>query len=520
MSLIPPKRLFHIPSMSTVMYEDVADDVKEKGYVAVSHVWGDQKIYSAMELGVNGVDWKIPLSDPNKIRRLVDAMEYYEREYCWWDILCMPQDKQDEINEEIPFMGDYYSGAGITLVLSDESYIVSEDYPKWRDMASNIMKDDRDPTVGETAWMLNGPVLLDFRGDKWFTRVWTLQEAVLSKRVILVDLDWCYFDLSSVVRKLGYMMNVNVHHTKRFAGLTSVLCGINALTHEYDNKTLDLAGALQTNVDRCCYREHDRFYGVFGMLGYKDFHVRYDMDINDLNMRIVQYAYSKGDISWMTVVVDGETDLIQPMHKEFRKIGLRWKEDIPGSCNIRFEDDLYVDGMEFGVIASCEKFVGNSKNPDEFIPWIVRNLNKEFGSIAVFDVIVQYVDGLEEFMRIGTKFLEIIAKSNAFYSARAEMELSLTDDDYLDCMKFDTLLGLNVSHEPTIVAVVETVFKQRYPLMICGSASIGDKVVIPKMHDTVDRNIGFIVSDYKRKGICPVPNHESALISQRFLRKQ
>src|SRR5688572_7866042 len=132
MSLTPCKRLFHVPSMSTVIYKDNADDIKKKGYVAISHVWGNQKMFTADELGVkSGVDWKIPLSNSNKMSRLKNAMMEYEKEYCWFDVLCMPQDKQDEINLEIPFMGDYYAGADITLVLSDENYVISKDYIQW-----------------------------------------------------------------------------------------------------------------------------------------------------------------------------------------------------------------------------------------------------------------------------------------------------------------------------------------------------------------------------------------------------
>jgi hypothetical protein len=57
--------------MSTVMYEDVRDDVKKKGYAAVSHVWGKQYPYSAEELGIKGgVTWKIPLSSWGKMVRL------------------------------------------------------------------------------------------------------------------------------------------------------------------------------------------------------------------------------------------------------------------------------------------------------------------------------------------------------------------------------------------------------------------------------------------------------------------
>ena|ERR1700761_1628829 len=146
---MPPKRLFHIPSMSTVMYEDVADDIKS--YAAISHVWGDQKMYSAAELGIeDGVDWKIPLSDPKKVGRLVDAMNYFEMQYCWWDILCMPQDKQNEINLEIPFMGDYYSGADITFVLSDMTYITSDGLDTYCNIMEGVIQSDGEFIADET----------------------------------------------------------------------------------------------------------------------------------------------------------------------------------------------------------------------------------------------------------------------------------------------------------------------------------------------------------------------------------
>lgn len=59
--IMPPERLFHTP-MTTVLREDNADDVKDKGYACISHVWGIQKMFTAHELGIKGgIDWKIPL---------------------------------------------------------------------------------------------------------------------------------------------------------------------------------------------------------------------------------------------------------------------------------------------------------------------------------------------------------------------------------------------------------------------------------------------------------------------------
>ena len=78
------------------MYDDVADDVKKKGYVAISHVWGNQIPHPANTLGITGVNWDIPLSNPDKISRLVDAMMEYDMEYCWFDVLCIPQGKENQ----------------------------------------------------------------------------------------------------------------------------------------------------------------------------------------------------------------------------------------------------------------------------------------------------------------------------------------------------------------------------------------------------------------------------------------
>jgi uncharacterized radical SAM superfamily Fe-S cluster-containing enzyme len=60
--------------------------------------------------------------------------------------------------------------------------------------------------------------------------------------------------------------------------------------------------------------------------GYKDFIVDYDMDIDDLNKYVAQYAYSKGDISWMTVGKSFRTVFVQPMYERFTKVRDGWEK--------------------------------------------------------------------------------------------------------------------------------------------------------------------------------------------------
>src|SRR6201996_5274793 len=298
---MPPKRLFHIPSMSTVMYEDVADDIKS--YAAISHVWGDQKMYSAAELGIeDGVDWKIPLSNTNKISRLINAMKHYGMEYCWLDILCMPQDKQDEINLEIPFMGDYYSGADMTFVLSDVRHSLSGNFTEWCDIISEVVESGRDLTVMEYSYIVsNNGAFINTAKDPWFERVWTLQEAILSKKIILIYTERSHVNLSSVLDLISYANFKCKIPTYVLRGYNRELANLANAIFVYRNGERSLTSVLSRNMERKCYKIHDRFYGVFGILGYRDFVVDYDMSIEDLNKEIAKYAYSKGDISWIGV---------------------------------------------------------------------------------------------------------------------------------------------------------------------------------------------------------------------------
>jgi hypothetical protein len=404
MSLTPPKRLFHVPTMSTVFYRDVADDVAKKGYAAVSHVWGDQQTYSATELGIlGGVDWKIPLSDPNKIHRLVDAMTHYEMEYAWFDVLCMPQDKQDGINLEIPHMGDYYSGSEVTLVLCTVDYHISDDFKKWMEIVANAARLSRSFSTEEIFWMVSlgerKEPLFDVSKEIWFTRVWTAQEAIMSKKVILVCTEE-YFNLTSLLHLVIYMSH-NMYLIRDLFKDTR-LHDLSTGMYLYNSGSHDVVGALQTVGKRECYKQQDKFYGVLGILGYKDFVVDYNISMEDLNKNIVRHAYSKGDISWISVYGTINKGFLQPMHKQSVRVGTSWKEI---GRHMRFEgDSLYVPSKSFATVIRSEKC--NLGTADKkFTKWIVLTmvswgytLNDAIVIITAFEkypkIVYEMIDGI------------------------------------------------------------------------------------------------------------------------------
>jgi hypothetical protein len=206
-------------------------------------------------------------------------------------VLCIPQDKQDEINEEIPFMGDYYAGADITIVLSDEIHNLSDNYTTkmhkfFYDVKAGIEQiyyidrdeyDDfyskTDPNIyrDDNTWYDYGDeniILYNVRFDKWFDRVWTLQEAILSNKIILVDKNGYHIDISELSKIAhDYITLVGV----KYGNWDDHLEILGNCIDKYRNGTYDLADVMYQTTRRECYKQQDKFYGILAILGYKDF---------------------------------------------------------------------------------------------------------------------------------------------------------------------------------------------------------------------------------------------------------
>jgi hypothetical protein len=296
-----PKRLLNITTMKVELYENIANIVEKKGYACVSHVWGNQrKEYTAEEIGVTGIDWMIPLSTLDKISMIKDAMAKHEMEYCWFDVLCMNQDRQEEVSLEIPLMGDYYNWAKITFVLSDIDYEISPLLERWCIMAKEILETKRPFSDEEFSWMdaSYGMNLLDISKDKWFTRVWTYQEAVLSKRLVLVGSNMSYLELTDIILDMSRLYSRNLGYALILFPNSNTFLNLGGIMSAYNENKHNLENVLAQSMSRDCYKPHDRFFAILGILGYRSFVVDYAADIDDVNKGIICYAHSKGDLSY------------------------------------------------------------------------------------------------------------------------------------------------------------------------------------------------------------------------------
>jgi hypothetical protein len=497
--LIPPKRLFNIETMKTVMYEDVIDDVKENGYIAISHVWGDQTLYDPEELGIKGgVSWKVPFSDPKKMHKIKVGMESFKPIYCWLDVVCMPQDKQDEINLEIPFMGDYYAGAGLTFVLSDEIYPMSDNFSRWNSIMDDIINNERNLTGDEVKFVTNLGDNLLIPTDAWFTRVWTLQEAVLSRVLVLVDKKGSISNLSLFLRKLYCFRKVCLVRMT-FGDFADQLLDLQSGIESTSAGRANLASISSVRGDRNCYKVQDKFYGMLGILGYKDFVVDYNINPEELNKKIVQYAYSKGDLGWMSVM-GSATSFIQPMYEESKCIGENWSEDKPGSCGLTFEDDaLYLNVCTFAKITYAKKFVGRGEALANWCIHTFKDLGFSIDDIA--DVMASYIyldDGATKVLKMQ---LEYVAGCLDEESVRTISKSVVNDDNYEKNLQIAGTVLSNIRTSTDVNICKAISFGEEIPLLICGNVNVGDDVMMVRMHDDRGRSLGIVSSGSQRKSV-------------------
>jgi hypothetical protein len=143
---------------------------------------------------------------------------------------------------------------------------MSGKFLKWYIMLYNILKTQKEfPTPEEESYLrFESSPIADFYKGKWFERVWTYQEAVLSREIILVGTNGVYVNL----------LCINIVATPTAYG--TMYLSTNAMIEaskprssreSYVAKTLRLTDVLKHISFRECYKIHDRFYGTFGILG-------------------------------------------------------------------------------------------------------------------------------------------------------------------------------------------------------------------------------------------------------------
>ncbi|KAL9063781.1 MAG: hypothetical protein Q9161_009279 [Pseudevernia consocians] len=204
-------RLFDIRFRCVRQFQISSDNTVR--YVALSYVWGSQ----AQRLTLSRANHKV-LSKKGAInlddisRTISDAaivVDMLGERYLWVDALCILQDDQDDLAEQIPVMGQIYVRSLVTIMAAASidsnsglpgvstqarsAQRISKPLnggvllrtcrpkdipnlePKWEDVSSSKQKDY-------------------LKSSKWDTRGWTFQEKVLSRRCLYFMQEQLYWE--------------------------------------------------------------------------------------------------------------------------------------------------------------------------------------------------------------------------------------------------------------------------------------------------------------------------------------
>jgi len=507
MTIKLPVRLFNIKTMQTVIHDDFPKSVFEDGYAAVSHVWGEQTLYSPEDIGIKaGIDWKVPLSNTNKMDMLKSAMKKFKMEWCWFDVLCMPQGPENQhlVNKEIPYMGDYYMGAKLTIVFSDrrdyEDPNSNPDITKVNNPIAKGLLKGMVKTYGSISLMMH----LDFWNldqEIWISRLWTYQEAVMSKQIWLVTPNKFYLDMTDTMKRL------HKSDDKAAVGKDGSIMDLSRAIRAFGEHKTCVGRIMYECRNRKCFKLQDLYYGMLGILGYKTFPVSYDITMEELGKNFMEYAYNyHKDVSWLATHINNSKGFIHLSDEsvssdfELKYIGDQWKEDEPGACNITFKDTLWMNACVAADMTPHNAYC----DLDDY------NIYEEWG----FDKsdIVRCITGHCKLSDGETNKLEFYYETNLMGEGIGDLLVFIARETKRSYGNGSTskLFRKAFQHKSVgwsrICSVICTKSGKPVLITIMGECDVGDKIMILPMHDIYERALGIIVDDnLKRKGICLYP---------------
>jgi hypothetical protein len=175
-----PTRLLDV-SASGICLETTFED--DAAYVILSYCWGSN---GSLKSTIANLDtFKRTISERDIPKTILDAIQITRRlgfQYLWVDALCIVQDSPEDWSREFPRMVDYYRRAIFTFSAQQPT-----------SCHDGIFKTRSLKSVQISKEYHIRPCSMDQSSDKWgsgaitgplSTRAWTLQERMLSNRIL------------------------------------------------------------------------------------------------------------------------------------------------------------------------------------------------------------------------------------------------------------------------------------------------------------------------------------------------
>ncbi|KAK4207111.1 heterokaryon incompatibility protein-domain-containing protein [Rhypophila decipiens] len=165
-----------------------SSSIKPVPYIALSYVWGPKQEYVLTQASLDTMQTGLDLTRlPRTLLDAIEATYQLAFEYLWIDALCIIQDSAEDKAQELPRMADTYRESSLCIVVGSaaaagDGFLKPPPPPRF-------FVDPFEMKVGD----LDEPLALTFgyrapyraSADPISSRAWTLQERVLSRRLLI-----------------------------------------------------------------------------------------------------------------------------------------------------------------------------------------------------------------------------------------------------------------------------------------------------------------------------------------------
>lgn len=160
-------------------------------FVALSYVWGDFKrviLTSQNEQQLRAQDWlsRNRSSLSHTVLDAIDLCRVLNFQYLWVDSLCIIQDSEEDKAQQISQMDLVYGLASLTIVQAstDPKTNANSPLPGFQPGTRNVKQEEVVIQGQRIILTCRAPFSLAVQSSKWYTRAWTLQELLLSRRLL------------------------------------------------------------------------------------------------------------------------------------------------------------------------------------------------------------------------------------------------------------------------------------------------------------------------------------------------
>ncbi|KAI9568213.1 heterokaryon incompatibility protein-domain-containing protein, partial [Boletus coccyginus] len=187
-------------------------------YAILSHCWREEEV---LFQDIQDLDRARGMAGFTKIKHCCEQSLKIGYKWVWVDTCCIDKSSSAELSEAINSMFKWYGHAGTCLVYLDDV-------------------DHGDPHRQDSL----------FRKGRWFTRGWTLQELLASKRLVFFSKDWSFLGTKGSLLTL-------------LSAITKI--PVDALSHNSSFSSFSVAQRMSWAAGRQTTRIEDQAYSLMGL---------------------------------------------------------------------------------------------------------------------------------------------------------------------------------------------------------------------------------------------------------------